>query len=221
MQISLRNVEKTYRSGGQPFTALRDVDLDIDAGELAFVVGRSGSGKSTLLNMVGGLDRPTRGTITVAGTAVHELGQDSLARFRGSTVGVVFQFFQLLPTLTVVENLMLAMDFVGTVAASERRPRAMELLDRVGVREQATKLPAALSGGEQQRVAIARALTNDPPIIVADEPTGNLDSGTSARVMELFAELAAEGKAVLLVTHDPDNGVKPARVITMVDGRIV
>ena len=221
MLISLRNVDKTFPLGGQPFFALREVDLDVDVQELVLVIGKSGSGKSTLLNLVAGLDRPTRGEVVVAGHPVHALGEDELARFRGANVGVVFQFFQLLPTLTVVENVMLAMDFVGAVPAAQRRTRAMDLLERVGVRGQADKLPTALSGGQQQRVAIARSLANDPPLIVADEPTGNLDSRTAAEVMELFAELVAAGKTVLLVTHDADCAVEPKRIVTITDGRLV
>ncbi len=221
MLISLRQLDKTYSTSGEQFFALRDVDLDIDDGELVFVVGKSGSGKSTLMNMVAGLDRPSRGEVHVAGVAVHTLDEDGLAQFRGANVGVVFQFFQLLPTLTAVENVMLAMDFVGRVPRAEREGRALALLDRVGVRDQAHKLPATLSGGQQQRVAIARALANDPPLLVADEPTGNLDSTTAARVMELFAELSAAGKTVVVVTHDRDGNVEPTRVVTIADGRIV
>lgn len=220
MLISLHDVDKTYMVGGAPIFALKEVDLSIDAGELVLVVGRSGSGKSTLMNMVAGLDRPTRGEIHVADTPVHSLDEDALARFRGTQVGVVFQFFQLLPTLTAAENIMLAMDFVGTVPTAQRHDRALELLGRVGVEDQADKLPATLSGGQQQRVAIARALANDPPLVVADEPTGNLDSQTAALVMELFAELARMGKTVLLITHDPDPAVEPDRVVTIVDGRV-
>jgi len=220
MLISIQNLDKSFPLGGQPFFALRGVDLRVDAGELVLVVGKSGSGKTTLLNMVAGLDRPTRGEVLVAGRPVHSLDQDELARFRGENVGVVFQFFQLLPTLTIAENVMLAMDLVGKVPVSGRRGRAMALLERVGVREQADKLPSTLSGGQQQRVAIARALANDPPLIVADEPTGNLDSRTASQVMDLFAELAAEGKTVLVVTHDPDLSRDPTHVVTIVDGRV-
>ncbi len=221
MIISLRKVDKTFPVGGALFYALREVDLSIEAGELVFVVGKSGTGKSTMINMVAGLDRPTRGEIHVCDTPVHALNEDALARFRGEFVGVVFQFFQLLPTLTAAENVMLAMDFVGKIPGRERRPRAMALLDKVGVSDQADKLPAALSGGQQQRVAIARALANDPPLIVADEPTGNLDSQTAAQVMALFKQLTLDGKTVLVVTHDAETTVEPDRVITIVDGRIV
>ncbi len=220
MLISIRHLDKIFLLGGSPFFALRDVDLEVQAGELIYVVGKSGSGKSTLLNMVAGLDRPTRGEVIVNAQPVHLLDQDQLARFRGTTVGVVFQFFQLLPTLTVAENVMLAMDFVGQVPVSSRRRRTIELLERVNVHEQADKLPATLSGGQQQRVAIARALANDPPLIVADEPTGNLDSHTAAQVMDLFVELAAAGKTVLLVTHDAEVAARPTRVLTITDGRV-
>lgn len=221
MLVSLRNINKSFCVGGQPFHALRDVSLDIAAGELVFVVGKSGSGKSTLVNMIAGLDRPSRGEVRVADIPIHALDEDRLARFRGEQVGVVFQFFQLLPTLTVIENVMLAMDFVAKVPAADRRSRAEALLARVGVDDQADKLPPTLSGGQQQRVALARALANDPPLIVADEPTGNLDSETAGQVMGLFAELAAGGKTVVLVTHDPDSGITPNQIVTLVDGRIV
>ncbi len=218
MLVQLSHVDKSYTVGDRPFVALRDVDLSIAAGELVTVVGKSGSGKSTLLNLIAGLDRPTRGEVRVDGVRVDALDQDELARFRGRTVGVVFQFFQLLPTLTAVENVLLAMDFVGAVGASERRPRAMELLERVGVADQADKLPATLSGGQQQRVAIARALANDPRLVVADEPTGNLDSHTATAVMDLFTELHRAGKTVLLVTHERDVGLEPSRVVSIADG---
>lgn len=218
--ISLNNVDKTFPIAGRPFYALRDVDLEIEPGALVLVVGKSGSGKSTLLNMIAGLDRPSGGEIRVADTPVHALDEDALARFRARSVGVVFQFFQLLPTLTAVENVMLAMDFVGTIPMKGRRSRALALMDQVGVGDQADKLPATLSGGQQQRVAIARALANDPPLIVADEPTGNLDSQTATQVLGLFEALAAAGKTVVVVTHNPDANVDASRLITIVDGRI-
>ncbi|HVR40228.1 MAG TPA: ABC transporter ATP-binding protein [Thermoanaerobaculia bacterium] len=214
--ISLRNLTKTYTTPAGAFHALRGVDLDIDAGAFVAIVGKSGSGKSTLLNLLGGIDRPTSGSVTIGGTAIHELTPHALATWRGSSAGVVFQFFQLLPTLTVAENVMLPMDFRGAIPSRERRPRALALLDRVGVREQADKLPAALSGGQQQRVAIARALANDPPLILADEPTGNLDTTTSNEIFTLFDELARDGKTVVVVTHERD--VAATRVITLADG---
>lgn len=221
MLISIEKLDKRYPVGNREFSALKDITLGIETGELVFVVGKSGSGKSTLLNMVAGLDRPSSGEIHVAGQPLHRLDQDALARFRGTTVGVVFQFFQLLPTLTVAENVMLAMDFVGKISPAKRRPRALSLLERVGVVDQADKLPASLSGGQQQRVALARSLANDPPLIVADEPTGNLDSQTSREVLDLFEELASSGKTVILVTHERDFYVQPTRLVTIADGRLV
>ena len=185
------------------------------------VVGRSGSGKSTLLNMVAGIDRPSSGSVSVGGTSIQGLSHDRLAVWRGRSVGIVFQFFQLLPTLTAVENVMLPMDFAGTYPAAERRRRALELLARVDVPEQADKLPATLSGGQQQRVAIARALANDPPLILADEPTGNLDSATGADIFTLLAELSAAGKTVVVVTHERGALNGGARIVTLADGRVV
>jgi len=219
--IRVHQVTKTYETSSGPFTALRDVDLQVQAGEFTAVVGKSGSGKSTLINMITGIDRPSGGEVHVAGTAVHALNQEQLAVWRGRNVGVVFQFFQLLPTLTVAENVMLPMDFCNTYPARGRRGRALALLEKVGIAEQADKLPSALSGGQQQRAAIARALANDPPVLVADEPTGNLDSHTSEAVLQLFAGLAAEGKTVVMVTHERDVSRYMTRKITLADGAIV
>jgi len=184
------------------------------------VVGRSGSGKTTLLNLLAGIDRPTSGEVRVSGTAVHAVRETQLAAWRGRAVGLVFQFFQLLPTLTVAENVMLPMDFRGTLPARQRRPAALGLLAQVGIGEQADKLPAALSGGQQQRAAIARALANDPPVLLADEPTGNLDSATAAAVLDLFAGLARAGRAVVMVTHERDLSGSADRQVTLVDGRV-
>jgi len=216
--ITLRGVTKHYDTPAGPFAALRGIDLDIAAGELVAIVGRSGSGKSTLLNMIGGIDRPTSGRVGVAGTAIEDLHHDALAKWRGRSVGFVFQFFQLLPTLTVAENVMLPLDFRGELPPRQRRARAMELLERVGVAEQEARLPSALSGGQQQRVAIARALANDPPLLLADEPTGNLDSATGAEIFRLFGELAAAGKTIVLVTHERDEETGVSRTITIADG---
>jgi putative ABC transport system ATP-binding protein len=219
--IEVHTVVKTYQSAAGDFTALKGIELHADAGEFIAIVGKSGSGKSTLLNILTGIDSPTSGQVLVGGTPVHALNQNQIAAWRGRTVGVVFQFFQLLPTLTVAENVMLPMDFCNTFPTRERRTRAMRLLEQVGVAEQADKLPTALSGGQQQRVAIARALANDPPMLIADEPTGNLDSRTSEAVFQLFAELVQDGKTVVMVTHDPDLVRRADRVITIADGMIV
>jgi putative ABC transport system ATP-binding protein len=184
------------------------------------IVGKSGSGKSTLLNMVGGIDSPTSGVVTVADTAIQSLNPSRLAAWRGRTVGIVFQFFQLLPTLTVAENVMLPMDFLGTLPARRRLERALDLLGRVDVADQAGKLPSSLSGGQQQRVAIARAMANDPPVILADEPTGNLDTPTGAAIFRLLGELAAAGKTVVVVTHEREAASAVDRTVTIVDGRV-
>jgi putative ABC transport system ATP-binding protein len=218
--ITVRGLTKTFETPAGSFPALRGMDLDIGAGESVAIVGRSGSGKSTLLHMLGGIDRPSAGRVTVGGVPIEGLGQEKLAGWRGRHVGIVFQFFQLLPTLSVAENVMLPMDFAGTVPGFRRRPRALELLDRVGVRDQADKLPTALSGGQQQRVAIARALANDPPLILADEPTGNLDSATGAEIFALFGELAAAGKTVVIVTHEREAVSGLRRTVTLADGRV-
>lgn len=218
--IQMRRVTKTYKTGTKVFTALSDIYLDICQGEFTAIVGRSGSGKSTLINMITGIDDPTSGEVVVAETPIHNLNQEQLAVWRGKNVGVVFQFFQLLPTLTIAENLMLPMDFCNTYPVRQRRARALHLLEKVGIVDQADKLPADLSGGQQQRAAIARALANDPQLIVADEPTGNLDSQTTDAVMQLFAGLAAEGKTVVMVTHERDLAHYFTRFITLVDGKI-
>jgi putative ABC transport system ATP-binding protein len=219
--IELRGVSKAYDVAAGKFLALKNVDMQVGTGEFVAVVGKSGSGKSTLINMITGIDSPTSGEIFVASTPVHNLDQEQLAVWRGRNVGVVFQFFQLLPTLTVAENIILPMDFCGVIPTRERKDRALALLEKVGIVEQADKLPSDLSGGQQQRAAIARALANDPPIIVADEPTGNLDSHTSDAVMQLFSELAAEGKTVVMVTHERDLTRFFTRSITLADGAII
>jgi len=185
------------------------------------VIGKSGSGKSTLLNMITGIDRPTTGEVFVNGTAVHELNENRMARWRGKNLGIVFQFFQLLPTISVVENIMLPMDFCRTYPMREREKRALELLDMVELADHAYKLPTALSGGQQQRVAIARALANDPPIIIADEPTGNLDSKTAEAVFALFNELVKQGKTIIIVTHDSSLAKRAHRTALIADGEIV
>ncbi|MHB0857918.1 MAG: ABC transporter ATP-binding protein [Anaerolineae bacterium] len=219
--IDLRRVVKTYETAAGKFTALKSVDLVVDHSEFVAVLGKSGSGKSTLINMITGIDRPTAGEVLVGGQGIHHLNEGQMAVWRGRNVGVIFQFFQLLPTLTVIENVMLPMDFCGTYPPRERKARALELLDRVEMADHAYKLPSAVSGGQAQRVAIARALANDPPILVADEPTGNLDSKTALQVFALFESLVERGTTILMVTHDRDLARRVRRTVTLADGEIV
>jgi putative ABC transport system ATP-binding protein len=219
--VDLHGVTKTYQSDGGPCLALAGIDLHINAGEFVAVVGKSGSGKSTLINMITGIDRPTGGEMWVTGVSVHTLNENQLAIWRGRAVGVVFQFFQLLPTLTVLENVMLPMDLCGCFRGADRAKRAYQLLEEVEIADQAHKFPAQLSGGQQQRVAIARALANDPPLIVADEPTGNLDSRTAQAVVALFGRLVQKGKTILMVTHDADLARRASRRVCIADGQIV
>ena len=219
--IELRNVIKTYQSAAGTFTALKGVNLQVGKGEFIAVVGKSGSGKSTMINMVTGIDRPTSGEVLIGDTAVHKLNEGQMAVWRGRNLGIIFQFFQLLPTLTVVENVMLPMDFCNMYRPSERKERAMALLEQVDMAQNAHKLPSAISGGQQQRVAIARALANDPPILIADEPTGNLDSKTANAVFQLFEQLVSQGKTIVMVTHDNDLARRATRSIIVADGAIV
>ncbi|MGC9394031.1 MAG: ABC transporter ATP-binding protein [Anaerolineae bacterium] len=219
-QIELRDVFKSYETGAGEIAVLKDVSLQVSQGDFVSIVGPSGSGKSTMLNMITGIDHPTRGEVVIGGQAVHELSENRLARWRGKHVGVIFQFFQLLPTLTILENVMLPMDFCDVYKRRERKERAMGLLEQVGIADQAHKLPSALSGGQQQRAAIARALANDPPIIVGDEPTGNLDTKTADAVFAMFLELVAQGKTVILVTHDTALSERTGRVIHIRDGKV-
>jgi len=219
--IDLRDVVKDYSTGAGSFRALAGITLQVEPGELVAVVGKSGCGKSTLLNMITGIDRPSGGQITVAGLNLRRASENELARWRGRHIGLVFQFFQLIPTLTVAENVMLPMDFAGRGSPRDRQARAAELLELVEMTDQADKLPLATSGGQQQRIAIARALANDPQVLVADEPTGNLDSATSGQVVALFARLAGAGRTVVLVTHDAELAAQAGRVVRMADGRIV
>ena len=219
--IDLRKVVKTYNSLAGSMTALHGIDLQVYAGEFLIVTGKSGSGKTTLINMVTGMDRSTSGEIWVAGAPLHRFSTEKAAKLRGKTMGVVFQSFELLPTLTVLQNVMLPMDFAGRYPLREGSRRAMHLLEQVEIAEHAKKLPTALSGGQQQRLAIARAMANDPAILVADEPTGSLDSGTATAVMDLFANLVRQGRTVFLVTHDKDVAKRGSRIITLSDGEIV
>jgi len=218
--IAVHDVTKVYPLGQGTYTALRSVNLEIAAGDFVAIIGPSGSGKSTLLNLIAGLDRPTAGSVVVEGQEVSALDEERLARWRGRALGIVFQFFQLLPTLTALENVMLAMELSGRFRG-ERRARALAQLADLGVKEMADHLPSELSGGEQQRVAIARALANDPPLLLADEPTGNLDSATGAHIIDYLAKLNARGKTVVLVTHEPNLAARARRVVEMRDGQIV
>jgi putative ABC transport system ATP-binding protein len=218
--IQFNRVSKSFQSGAGQFDALKNIDLAIDKGEHVAIVGKSGSGKSTLLNMLTGIDHPSRGTVIINDTEVHALDESRLAVWRGATIGIVFQFFQLIPTLSILENLLLAMDFVNVIPVNERRKRAEALLLQVGILPHAHKLPAALSGGEQQRAAIARALANDPPVLVADEPTGNLDSKTAHAINSLFVDLVGSGKTVIVVTHESSADVVYDRTIMLEDGSI-
>jgi putative ABC transport system ATP-binding protein len=219
--IQVEDVVKSYPTAADGYTALDHLSLDITRGEFVAVVGRSGSGKTTLLNLLAGIDRPTSGTVRVGDADLGSLSEAGLAAWRGDSIGLVFQFFQLLPTLTVIENVMLPMDFARRISPVGRRDRARDLLERMGVADQADKLPATLSGGQQQRAAIARALANEPPILLADEPTGNLDSQTAAAVLELFAGLHREGQTIVVVTHERDIRSVVDREIELSDGRIV
>jgi putative ABC transport system ATP-binding protein len=221
LAIQVSDVVKTYPLAAGDVIAVDHLSLDIAHGEFVAVVGRSGSGKTTLLNLLAGIDRPTSGTVHAAGADLGSLSESGLAAWRGRNVGLVFQFFQLLPTLTVVENVLLPMDFAKTIPAGERRDRAQHLLERVGVGDQADKLPATLSGGQQQRAAIARALANDPPLLLADEPTGNLDSATAEAVLKLFADLHADGRTIVVVTHERDIRSIVGREVTLMDGRVI
>jgi putative ABC transport system ATP-binding protein len=219
--ITLERVEKVYRTGKLEYRALRGVDLEIAAGEMVAVVGPSGSGKTTIMNMITGIDRPTSGSVTVDGQAIHTLSEEQLAIWRGRNVGIVFQFFQLLPTLTAIENAMLPLDFARKGSKRERFDIAKHNLELVGLGDKLDHLPAELSGGEQQRVAIARALASDPKLIIGDEPTGNLDTQTAAEMFELLHRLNDEGKTVLYVTHDLGLAARAGRMVTIRDGLVV
>ena len=218
--VDLREVVKTYHSSAGTFTALKGINLRVETGAFVSIIGKSGSGKSTLINVITGIDRPTSGEVNVDHTAVHTLNEEQIAIWRGRSVGVIFQFFQLLPTLTAVENILLAMDYGNRYPRTERPEQAMHLLELVGMAEHAHQLPNTLSGGQQQCVAIARALANDPVLLTADEPTGNLDSKSTQMVFYLFETLADSGKTILTVTHDNELAMRAQRTIRLVDGRI-
>jgi len=218
--IDLKKVGKIYATPSGSFAALNDIDMSVARGEYIAIIGKSGSGKSTLLNMITGIDRATSGNIVIDGVALNALSETKLAVWRGTNVGVVFQFFQLLPTLTIAENIMLPMDFCNTYPVNERSERALDLLSQVGIADQADKFPSALSGGQQQRAAIARALANDPSILVADEPTGNLDSHTADAILNLFSNLSDAGKTLIIVTHERSASRFVQRTISISDGQI-
>ena len=217
---SLRQVSKDYPVGSGRFAALTDLTLNLEQREFTVIIGESGSGKSTLLGLLAGIDRPSSGSVEVAGVDLGTQSERELSRWRGRALGLVFQFFQLIPTLTACENVQLPMDFCNTWPSRERRARALALLDQLGVADQADKLPSRLSGGQQQRVAVARALANDPALLLADEPTGNLDSRTARTLLDLLASLGSQGRTIVMVTHDRRAMDVASRVITLVDGRI-
>ncbi len=218
--ISLEGVKKIYKTKAGPLEALRGVDLQVDAGEFMAIVGPSGSGKSTMINMITGIDRPTEGEVYVCGERLTKMSENQVAKWRGKNVGVVFQFFQLLPTLTVLENVMMPMNYTGTYPG-KRHQRAMDMLERVDLPDVANKYPSQISGGQQQRAAIARALVNDPQLLVGDEPTGNLDTVSAGLVFGMFEELVAQGKTIVMVTHDKDLAGLIPRVQEVRDGRLI
>ena len=218
--VQIRNVVKSFPVGNGEVTILKGIDLDVTSGEFVSIVGPSGNGKSTLLNMITGIDRPTSGEIMVTGKPVHEMSENQLAVWRGENVGIIFQFFQMLPALSLLQNVVLPMEFAGKYTRRQRRERAFELLELVGLADQAEKLPSMVSGGQQQRAAIARALANDPPLLIGDEPTGNLDSKTAAEVFELFQKLVDSGKTMLMVTHDKELAGRVPRKVEIQNGKI-
>lgn len=219
--ITVRDLVKVYSSAAGDYEALHDIQLEVEAGEFVALYGKSGAGKSTLINMITGIDVPTAGEVIVDGVPLHVMNGDQLSRWRGEHMGIVFQFFQLIPSLTLVENITLPMDFRNTYEATERNERALALLEAVGIAEHAAKVPAKISGGQQQRVAIARALANDPKVIVADEPTGNLDSTTAAGILEVFSSLVAKGKTVIVATHDEEITHFASKIVEIADGTII
>jgi ABC-type lipoprotein export system ATPase subunit len=219
--VQLQKVVKTFKNAAGEFTVLKGVDLVLQRGEFVAIVGKSGSGKSTLLNMVTGIDHPTSGKVVIGGTDIYQMTESQRSLWRGKNLGVVFQFFQLLPMLTLLENVMLPMDYVGMYDFDERPKRAMDLLKLVGLEAQAGKLPVAVSTGQQQSAAIARALATDPPIIAADEPTGNLDSRSAEVIIDLFDHLVKNGKTIAMVTHDPSLTDRTSRTIIISDGELI
>jgi putative ABC transport system ATP-binding protein len=218
--VRLINIIKSFPVGDSEVTVLKGLSFNVDRGEFVSIVGPSGNGKSTLLNMITGIDRPTAGEVFVNDLEIHKMTENQLAAWRGQHVGIVFQFFQMLPALSLIQNIILPMDFARKYSQMERRERALELLETVGLADQADKLPSMVSGGEQQRAAIARALANDPDLIVADEPTGNLDTRTARDIFDLFMKLVDQGKTMLMVTHDKELARQVPRVVEIIDGKI-
>lgn len=219
--IQMKNITKVFKTGAGDFLALEDINLDFFRGEFVGIVGKSGSGKSTLANMITGIDHPSKGDILIEGHVINKMNESERSVWRGNNLGIVFQFYQLLPTLSLLENVMLPMDFCHHYNVLEREDRAFELLKLVGLEESAKKLPEMTSGGQQQTAAIARALANDPPILIADEPTGNLDSTTAESVFNLFSALVDRGKTIIMVTHDPFLASRTTRMIRLSDGRVM
>jgi putative ABC transport system ATP-binding protein len=217
----MRKIVKKFKTSSGDVTVLKGIDTEFYSGEFVGVIGKSGSGKSTLVNMLTGIDRPTSGEVQIGDTLVHKLNESQMARWRGKNLGIVFQFYQLLPVLTLLENTMLPMDIAGKVPPAERESRAMELLKMVGLEDVAHKMPAAVSGGQQQAAAIARAMANDPPFIIADEPTGNLDSRTAENIFQIFEELVDRGKTIIMVTHDPNLAQRTTRTLLLCDGEVI
>jgi putative ABC transport system ATP-binding protein len=219
--IKMQGITKVFKSGAGEFTALDNINLEFFPGEFVGIVGKSGSGKSTLANMITGIDHPSKGNIDIEGHIINKMNESEMSVWRGNNLGIVFQFYQLLPMLSLLENVMLPMDFCKQFNPDERRTRALKLLAMVGLQDLADKLPAMISGGQQQSAAIARAMANDPPIMIADEPTGNLDTKTAESVFELFSALVVKGKTIIMVTHDPALAVRTSRVVHLRDGKVI
>ena len=218
--VEVKNVFKSFPVGDDELTILKGISFSVENGEFVTIMGPSGNGKSTLLNMITGIDHPTLGEVVVTGREVHKMSENQLATWRGEHVGIIFQFFQMLPALSLLQNIILPMDFARKYSTREREDRAMQLLESVSLADQAHKLPGQVSGGQQQRAAIARALANDPPLVVADEPTGNLDTRASDEVFYLFRDLVQQGKTLLMVTHDKELARRVPRVIEIINGKI-
>ncbi len=219
--IELRDLRKSYQSPAGPIRALKNINLSLRRGEFVAVMGKSGAGKSTLVNMIAGIDSPDSGEIIIDGVPIHRLNEDERARWRGLNMGIVFQFFQLLPSISLTKNVTIPMEFCNRFTAQERKTRALTLLDQVGILDHANKKPSLISGGQQQRVAVARALANDPTIVVADEPTGNLDSKTACEILDIFSGLSQQGKTILIVTHDKTVAARADRIVSIADGELI